>query len=67
MNKIYAILAFGASLSVVHAQDILTLEKAVELAAQNSPDLKQSELRYEQSDWNLKAQKALQKSSYNFV
>ncbi len=64
MNKIYAILAFGASLSVVHAQDILTLEKAVELAAQNSPDLKQSELRYEQSDWNLKAQKALQKSSF---
>ena len=47
------------------AQQILTLEKALEIADSNSPDIRRSLLNLENSEQSLKAQKAALKSNFS--
>lgn len=47
------------------AQEVLTLEKALEIAFQNSPSLIQSKISLERSQLNLKAQEASLKSQFS--
>ncbi|MDA3853729.1 MAG: TolC family protein, partial [Bacteroidales bacterium] len=49
----------------ITAQELLTLSRALEIAAINSPDLRLSALSLEQSEESLKAQKAALKSDFN--
>jgi len=49
---------------IVSAQQILTLDKALEIAAQNSPSIRTSLLNLERSQQLLKAQKAALKSQF---
>lgn len=46
------------------SQDVLTLEKALKIAFENSPSLVQSKLSLQQNELNLKAQKASLKSQF---
>ena len=55
--------AFGASSAV--AQEVMTLEKALEVAFEHSPSLIQSKLSLEQQQLNLKAQNASLKSQFS--
>ena len=55
--------AFGASSAV--AQEVMTLEKALEIAFEHSPSLIQSKLSLEQQQLNLKAQNASLKSQFS--
>lgn len=67
MNKFLTSL-FVASIMVfagnVNAQEMLTLEGALEYAYENSPSLLQSKLSMEQSELNLKAQRASLKTQF---
>ena len=45
-------------------QEILTLDKALKIAFENSPSLIQSKLSLQQNELNLKAQKASLKSQF---
>lgn len=56
-------LAFGIKGGI--AQDVLTLDKALDIAFQNSPTLIQSKLNLEQRQLNLKAQNASLKSQFS--
>ena len=51
--------------SGVKAQQILTLDKAIEIANSNSPDIRRSLLNLENSEQSLKAQKAALKSNFS--
>lgn len=68
MNRFKTLIAFivlvgfGAS-----AQQIITLNKAMEIALQNSPDLRQAELSLERSQRNLDAQRASLKSLFSLT
>lgn len=55
--------AFGTSSAV--AQEVMTLEKALEVAFEHSPSLIQSKLSLEQQQLNLKAQNASLKSQFS--
>jgi outer membrane protein TolC len=48
-----------------NAQQILTLEKALEIANNNSPDIRRSLLNLERSEQSLKAQNAALKSNFS--
>ena len=48
-----------------HAQQILTLESALEIARNNSPDIRRSLLNLERSEQSLKAQNAALKSQFS--
>jgi Outer membrane protein len=48
-----------------NAQQILTLDKAIEIANSNSPDIRKSLLNLENSEQSLKAQKAALKSNFS--
>lgn len=48
------------------AQQVLRFEDAMEVAAQNSPDIKQDRINLERSQKLLKAQKAALKSNFSF-
>lgn len=48
-----------------NAQQILTLQKALEIADSNSPDIRRSLLNLENSEQSLKAQKAALKSNFS--
>jgi len=50
--------------SNVFSQEIMTLEKALKIAFENSPSLVQSKLSLQQSELNLKAQEASLKSQF---
>lgn len=50
---------------MLNAQDLLTVEKTLEIALQNSPDIRQSENAVQRSLQNLNAQKARQKSQFS--
>lgn len=50
---------------VVNAQQILTLEKALDIARFNSPDIQRSLLNLERSEQSLKAQNAALKSNFS--
>jgi outer membrane protein TolC len=61
---------FGVSLLLfiipaIHAQEILTLNKAISVAETGSPDLKRSMLNLEQFQKNLEAQRAALKSRFS--
>ena len=58
-----AIFLMGGSLVV--AQEVLTLDKALKIAFENSPALVQSKLSLRQNELNLQAQKASLKSQYS--
>ncbi len=65
-KRLVYILLLGLFLSSnLFAQDLLTLSKALEIAALNSPDLKQSALSLERSKEILKAQEAALKSDFD--
>ncbi len=49
------------------AQDPISLEKALDIAAKNSPDIRRSELNLERSQQSLNAQKASLKSSFSLT
>jgi len=51
--------------STLFSQDLLTLSKALEIAALNSPDLKQYALSLERSQESLKSQEAALKSDFD--
>ena len=48
-----------------HAQTILTIEQALDLAEENNPDLKASKLNLERYQYNLEAQQASLKSRFS--
>jgi outer membrane protein TolC len=53
--------------ALVPAQEILTLEKALEFAFRNSPSIKEAEYRLQTSGENLKAQQAGLKSQFSIT
>ena len=56
---------FCQLLAPVYAQQILTLESAMDIANSNSPDIRRSLLNLENSEQSLKAQKASLKSNFS--
>jgi len=56
---------FGQLLLTTNAQQILTLESALEIARNNSPDIRRSLLNLERSEQSLKAQNAALKSNFS--
>lgn len=64
---ILVVVFFYMGLSGGHAQEILTLERALEVAFRYSPALLQSKLSLQQSELNLKAQKASLKSQFSLT
>ena len=67
MLKHFFALALLVICGIVHstAQEILTLEKALNIAYEHSPSLIQSKLSLEQRQLNLKAQNASLKSQFS--
>lgn len=59
------IVAMCQFLLPANAQQVLTLDRAMEIARTNSPSIKSTLLSLEQSEQNLKAQKAALKSSFS--
>jgi Outer membrane protein len=59
------LIGFCLALLTANAQQILTLEKALEIANTNSPDIRKSLLNLESSEQSLKAQKAALKSNFS--
>ena len=66
LNRILfiSILALGLPF-MVNAQDILTLEKALEIASENSPTMRRAYLNLQRSSQNLIAQRASLKSQFS--
>lgn len=66
MRKITLLLILFLSLGLTNGftQEILTLDKALQIAFENSPSLIQSKLSLQQNELNLKAQKASLKSQF---
>ena len=56
---------FGQLLLSANAQQILTLESAMDIARSNSPDIRRSLLNLENSEQTLKAQNAALKSNFS--
>ena len=70
MNKfVFSVILAGTVLSAnrVAAQEVLTLESALEYAYKNSPALLQSKLTMEQQQMNLKAQRAAMKTQFSLT
>ena len=69
MNKVSILLGFIALLFLwgqrLHAQELYTLEKTLDVAYQNSPDIQTQQLSLEQSRERLNAQKAGLKSRFS--
>ncbi len=61
----FLLFVFCLILFSANAQQILTLEKALEIADSNSPDIRKSLLNLENSEQSLKAQKAALKSNFS--
>lgn len=61
----FLLTVFCLILFTANAQQILTLEKALEIADSNSPDIRKSLLNLENSEQSLKAQKAALKSNFS--
>jgi len=66
MKRIIVVLTIISAISGVHAQDILTLEDAMNIAMKNSPEIIKSELSMTISRENLKAREAATKSLFQF-
>ena len=65
MKRIFLIIILGFSVSTLCAQQILTLERALEIASINSPSIQNSLLSLERSQESLNAQKAALKSRFS--
>jgi len=61
-----AVTSLGLLNYPIQGQTTITLEKALEIAGQNSPDIQQSLLNLERYKESLNAQKASQKSKFQF-
>ena len=61
----FLLIVFWQILLSANAQQILTLEKALEIADANSPDIRKSLLNLENSEQSLIAQKAALKSNFS--
>lgn len=61
----WMLIIFCQLLLPANAQQILTLERALEVAASNSPDIRRSLLNLERSEQTLKAQNAALKSNFS--
>ena len=70
MKRIIYVLVFaltiGFATTQIQAQQILKFEDAIEVAAQNSPDIKQVRISMQRSQELLKAQEASLKSNFSF-
>lgn len=65
IKSIFFIVFVSISLQSVTAQELLTLQKALDFAETNSPDIKQSLLNLTKYQKNLEAQRAGMKSSFS--
>ena len=65
IQKGLVIFIFFQLLLTANAQQILTLEKALDIARNNSPDIRRSLLNLERSEQTLKAQNAALKSNFS--
>ena len=63
--KSIMLLVFMLTLQITHAQEILTLAKAMQIAETGSPDLQRSRLNLERFSKNLEAQRAALKSRFS--
>ena len=61
----WMLIIFCQLLVPANAQQILTLERALDIAASNSPDIRRSLLNLERSEQSLKAQNAALKSNFS--
>ena len=61
----FMLVLFGQLLLSANAQQILTLESAMDIARSNSPDIRRSLLNLENSEQTLKAQNAALKSNFS--
>jgi outer membrane protein TolC len=64
-GRLLMLFVFCQLLLTANAQQILTLESALEIARNNSPDIRRSLLNLERSEQSLKAQNAALKSSFS--
>lgn len=64
-KQVLLLVVFCMLLPTANAQQILTLESALEIARNNSPDIRRSLLNLERSEQTLKAQNAALKSSFS--
>ncbi len=64
-NIVFPFLLMVMLLPAARAQDVLTLDKALEIAEESSPDLQQSRLNLERFQKNLEAQRAALKSRFS--
>lgn len=65
MNRSFLTLILAFFIVSASAQDLLTLSKAMEIAAIHSPELKQSLLSVQRSEENLNAQEASTKTQFD--
>jgi outer membrane protein TolC len=65
IRKGLILLSIGLLVIQARAQEILTLDKALEIAGSNSPDIRRSLLNLERSQQSLKAQNAALKSKFS--
>lgn len=65
MKFIFLFLLLGGMLMTLKAQQILTLEKALDIAFEHNPSLVQSKYSLEQNQLNLKVQKASLRSQFS--
>ncbi len=65
LKIILLVSAFYQLFLQAHAQQILTLDKALDIARTNSPDIRKSLLNMERSEQSLKAQNAALKSNFS--
>lgn len=65
LYRIFCLSVLLLSVFSLSAQELLTLEKTLEIAFEHSPALVQSKISLEQQKLNLKAQKASLKSQFS--
>ncbi len=61
------ILLFWMATSGLHAQELLTMDRSLDIAVENSPDMQQTELALVQSQERLNAQRARLKSQFSIT
>ncbi len=65
-HRIFGLLLCSGIVFSINAQEVLTLDKVMEIAFKNSPNLKKSELSLTRSQASLAAQRAAMKSRFAF-
>jgi outer membrane protein len=67
MTRLLGALLLAGGITGVSGQELLTIDKAMEIAVANSPDMKQTELALTQSQERLNAQRARLKSQFSMT